>query len=621
VILLKQQILKLKDDNIAIRIRNKKTAEIYNTILSVTKFLPDTAKIKERTYVVLNDIHSNPLCCCGRLLKFMGPASGYRDFCSTVCSNNSQEVQLKKQDTCLTNHGVKIPAKSELIREKMWNTTTERFGVPHSQQSDVVKYKTKETNIKNWGFESHTSSPIFQEQVKQVVQEKYGIDHVSQLPETQEKIKQTNLKKYGVEYAIISPEIQEKIKQTIQQKYGVEYLLASPEIQEKIKQTNLKKYGMEYTLALPETQEKIKQTIQERYGVDHISQRHLSDDALSKSSDIVWLKQQHHTNKRSVSNIANEIGYAQSSLCQVFHRHNIQTRMYFQSTGELELYELIKSIIPNTKIIQGDRSVLGNKELDIYIPSLNLAFEYNGIYWHSELAGKDRTYHLSKTKQCNEQGIRLVHIWDREWILQQHIVTSRINNMLGMSNVIYARKCNIIIPTKQEVKSFMNEHHIQGNVGYSVAYGLKYGDKLMSIMTLGKSRYTTKYEYELIRFATILNTSVTGGASKLFKHFIKKHNPQSIITYSDKRWNTGKLYTKLNFTFINNANPNYFYFRASNTLELFSRQRFQKHKLKNKLEHFNPLHSEWENMINNGYNKIWDCGNDVYVWTNKVKSI
>ncbi|MDE2425699.1 MAG: hypothetical protein KGO96_07315 [Elusimicrobia bacterium] len=54
------------------------------------------------------------------------------------------------------------------------------------------------------------------------------------------------------------------------------------------------------------------------------------------------------------------------------------------SKPELEIYELIKTIHPDA--LNGKKGLLKNKkfELDIYIPSLNKAIEFDGTFWHSE---------------------------------------------------------------------------------------------------------------------------------------------------------------------------------------------------------------------------------------------
>lgn len=59
----------------------------------------------------------------------------------------------------------------------------------------------------------------------------------------------------------------------------------------------------------------------------------------------------------------------------------------FKSKGEIEVREYIKSIYSG-EIISNDRIQLGGKELDIYLPELKLAFEYDGTYWHDEASIK-----------------------------------------------------------------------------------------------------------------------------------------------------------------------------------------------------------------------------------------
>jgi hypothetical protein len=137
-------------------------------------------------------------------------------------------------------------------------------------------------------------------------------------------------------------------------------------------------------------------------------------------------------------------------------------------------------------------------------------------------------------------------------------------------------------------------------------------------MTFGKSRYNKKYQYELIRFCNKINTLVTGGASKIFKYFIRNYNPESLISYADLRYSKGALYEKLGFTKLKSSTPNYFYFHKNNTLKLMSRVQFQKHKLKDKLDIYDPELTEYQNMLNNGYDRIWDCGNGVYEYKHNV---
>jgi hypothetical protein len=159
-------------------------------------------------------------------------------------------------------------------------------------------------------------------------------------------------------------------------------------------------------------------------------------------------------------------------------------------------------------------------------------------------------------------------------------------------------------------KIFLDNNHLQGNVNAAINIGLYYNDELVSIMTFIKSRYNKEVEYELLRFCNKLNTSVIGGASKLMSCFINTYKPNNIISYANRRWSQGNLYEKLGFTFTHNTLPNYFYYKNG---DLESRVKYQKHKLKDKLEVFDDSLTESENMYNNGYRKIYDSGNKVYI--------
>jgi hypothetical protein len=287
------------------------------------------------------------------------------------------------------------------------------------------------------------------------------------------------------------------------------------------------------------------------------------------------------------------------------------------SVQELEICNHI--ISSNIDCSQSDRTILNGKELDIYIQSHNIAIEFDGIYWHSEVMGKSRNYHLNKTKECADKNIQLLHIFENEWLhpIKQSIWKSIINNKLGIcSQKIFARKCQINEVDNKTATQFLLNNHLQGHTPSSVNIGLCYENELVSLMTFGKSRYNKNYQYELIRFCNKINTLVTGGASKIFKYFIRNYNPESLISYADRRYSTGAIYKKLGFNKLKNSTPNYFYFHKNNTNNLMSRVQFQKHKLKNKLDIYDSELTEYQNMLNNGYDRIWDCGNECYRYKN-----
>ena len=280
-----------------------------------------------------------------------------------------------------------------------------------------------------------------------------------------------------------------------------------------------------------------------------------------------------------------------------------------QSHLQNEIYEFVNGL--NSEIMSNDRNIIYPYELDIYIKNKSMAIEVNGMYWHSFNhieTTKERNRHTIKCDLCQKKEIQLVQINEYEWRNKKNIVKSILKSKLGISNRIYARKCKIKEVTSKEHFEFMNENHIQGGKGYNVAYGLEHNNKLVAVMSFNKHN---KYEWEITRFANKLNTTVVGGASRLFKRFLKEQNPNQILTYADRRYSDGNLYKTLGFKLDGVTKPNYCYIRGINH---FSRQQFMKHKLKSKLKKFNSALTEAENMFNNGYRRMWDAGNYRFLW-------
>lgn len=245
------------------------------------------------------------------------------------------------------------------------------------------------------------------------------------------------------------------------------------------------------------------------------------------------------------------------------------------------------------------------------MPKYNLAIEFDGLFWHSL---KEPNYHLNKTKLCENKNIQLLHIFENEWIYRRDIWKSIIRSKLNLTYSIYARNCSIREINYIESNEFLDSNHLQGKIGFNVGIGLFYGNNLVSMICFGIPRYNKLYKFELLRYCTKLDTRIVGGFSKLLKFFTEKYS-KSIITYADRRYSNGSVYEKNGFNFICDTNPNYFYFNKSMKLE--SRIKYQKHKLKNLLQSYNDNLSEYENMKNNGYSRIYDCGNKVYEYKNE----
>jgi hypothetical protein len=253
---------------------------------------------------------------------------------------------------------------------------------------------------------------------------------------------------------------------------------------------------------------------------------------------------------------------------------------------------------------------------------LVIAIEYNGLLSHSFGKSKisyynkfdiNKKYHLNKTNECESINIQLFHIFEDEFLNKdkREIWFSMINDKLKLNGRIYARECEIRNVNFSDSKKFMNSNHLQGHTNSTINIGLYYQNELVSLMTFRKHK---KYHWEIARFSTLKGYNIIGGASKLLKYFEINYKPKSLLSFANRRWSIGNVYKKLGFKFIKNTNPNYFYFKENENI-LYKREKFQKHKLNDLLNVYNPSISEIENMINNNYRIIFDSGNMKFVKT------
>ena len=290
-----------------------------------------------------------------------------------------------------------------------------------------------------------------------------------------------------------------------------------------------------------------------------------------------------------------------------------------ESKKENEIVDFIKKL--NLTIEQRNRNILNGKELDIYIPSKQIAIEYNGLRWHSENFGRDKWYHLNKTLECNNKDIKLLQIFEDEYIEHKEIVLNKITHILGIQQnlpKIMGRKCHIEIIPKDIAECFLNDYHIQGYVRSTVYLGAIYEDKLVAVMTF-KQETKNSSKWELTRFASNYHYVCQGVGGKMFKWFVKNYNPSEVKSFADRRWTLDKnnnLYVKLGFKLEKELNPDYEYILLSNPKKRFHKFNFRKQILHKKYGLSLEL-TENEMTKKIGYDKIWNCGLFKFVWKKK----
>jgi len=260
------------------------------------------------------------------------------------------------------------------------------------------------------------------------------------------------------------------------------------------------------------------------------------------------------------------------------------------------------------------RSIVPPYELDIWLPDKSIAIEYHGIYWHSFQSPEtpsERRLHRLKADLARQHNILLLQIFETEWLQKRKLLESIIATKLGLvKHRIYARNCVIRTPSNQEYRDFLNDHHLQGFRSSSYKIGLYHNDSLQ--MVIGISRHPTE-SHELIRLATRRNTIVVGGLSRLLNRARDDLSLRRLLSYVDRRYSNGRAYSTNGFQHVLDTEPNYFYTTGDKSQPLMYRQSFQKHKLENKLDNFNPNLSECQNMFSHGWRRIWDAGHMKFI--------
>lgn len=276
------------------------------------------------------------------------------------------------------------------------------------------------------------------------------------------------------------------------------------------------------------------------------------------------------------------------------------------SNEEIKIRELL--IKYNIKFETNNRVILSGKELDIYLPEYKLAIEINGLYYHSELSGVNKNYHLNKTLECEKQGIQLLQFWDYEvnnkFLIVEDIIMSKLNLL---ENKIGARQLMIKKIDNKIAKDFLNNNHLHGFCQAKWHIGLVKDDIIYSIISIGKSR--TSDDWEIIRFVNKNHIKVIGGYSRLISYIKKELQIDRLMSFADRRISNGDLYLKSGWRLEGVSKPCYWYFKSK---QIFHRSHFMKHKLKSKND-FDHTLTEWQNMIKMGYDRVWDCGNLKFI--------
>lgn len=348
--------------------------------------------------------------------------------------------------------------------------------------SDSVKNSIRNTNIEKFGCVNVMQNADIVKKLSVSVFEKYGVDNISKLEETKLKVKNSNLKKFGYDHYNKIPENKDKLSKLMSLNYNKFF-----EINSINNFNSLYKRCCEFNLVLLESKSSIYLLNCLVCGVDFsISKNNLNDRIRNRNT--ICLK---------CNPISNKSNYE---------------KILFEYISGLYLGEVV---VNNRKLI--------GKELDIYLPNLKIAFEFNGIYWHSNIFKLD-CYHYDKTNSCLSVGISLIHIWENDFVNKREIIFNKINNILNRSNVDISN-CKISNISIDCVKDFIDNNSLYNYVKSDINIGLFNGNELISIIIF--------FDGELLEYCNKYNTR---SLSILLDYYILNFNIKYITTYIDRSW-------------------------------------------------------------------------------------
>lgn len=515
---------------------------------------------KEKVYLAINRVNI-PVCKnCNNNVKFKNFTIGYLKYCSNKCVSSNIDIKRIKEEKSLLKYGTKTPAESKIIKDKIIKTNQDRYGYNSPMCSLDIQEKSKKTLLDN-----------------------YGVDNPNKLPELLKK----------------------RIESFKKSNYRESY-----------KKASLEKYGVDHPWKNKEIHNK---TINHFYS----DYRERINSKINKN-DFSFIKFEKEIITTNLLFNCNKCGNDFKILpfqfyYRVNNKLNICTNCFpISQNASIVQIEMYNFIVENYsgEVLTDYKDAISPYEIDIYLPELNLGFEFNGLWWHSSKF-KNENYHFHKKEISKNNNISLYTIWEDDWNIKRDICKSYILNKINKSNKIMARKCKVIEVDYNTSKSFLNNNHLQGDCKSSIRLGLYYKDELMSLMTFSKLRLpmggrNKEGVYELTRFCNKIFNSVIGGSSKLLKYFLINYRPIEIETYSDNLISDGNMYQKLGFNYIHTSKPGYWYVVNEKREHRFN---WRKQRLKSLGYDMNKTESEIMSEL--GFYKIYNAGNKKWIYSTK----
>lgn len=270
-----------------------------------------------------------------------------------------------------------------------------------------------------------------------------------------------------------------------------------------------------------------------------------------------------------------------------------------------------------------NRQILDNrKEIDFYLPEKKIGIEFNGLYWHSEAAGRSEQYHRAKWLAAKKVGVQLIQIWEDDWRDRKELVMRtlahrldahlKLNELKDMDTKIgraILYETEVVSLTSNQARIFLNGNHVQGFSSGSHYLGVRDAHgTLRSVMVLKEESNRT---LRILQYAAF---GITTGFSQMLAHAELVYKPNYFVVDANHCANEEILYEDNSFVANNEMAPDYMY--------LFKAERKPKSDFGWERFH-DDSNFYWENGLSqpelaklNKIHRIWDAGKTRYIRKN-----
>ena len=353
----------------------------------------------------------------------------------------------------------------------------------------------------------------------------------------------------------------------------------------------------------------------------------LSNIYLSNTSSFIEKSIKKHGNKYDYTKVdykGNKIKVCiicpeHSEFWQTPHEHldgcGCPTCAYSISKNEDEIYNFIKTLCTDAE--RRNRKIISPQEIDIYIPSLKIGFEYNGLIWHSEKFGKDRFYHINKTKLCKQKGVTLFHIFEDEYKNYKEVILSKIKQIIGQNNnslKIDISDCHIKeMNDDASVTNFLERNSIHENVSNTIHICAYYNNEIISVISF-KMIDTNTHTWKIVNMSNDITKNCNDVIMIIFDYFVEIYKPETITIFKDLSLLSDyddDLLKRLGFIPRQILPPSYRYINGN---KIFGKLEFRNNVLNSVVIDESTEKVQAEKL---GYYRIWDCGLKEYIWYKK----